>query len=168
MSGGQDKLTASHLLVDLQCKLDAQDLPEQAQFQVWADLAYQSTGRNSAEMSLCIVDEEEITYLNEQYRGKCKPTNVLSFPFTDTDSIMNEAIAELSLNLLGDIVLCWPVMQREAMEQNKAIHDHAAHMVIHGVLHLCGYDHETDQQAIEMESLETKLLDSLGISNPYH
>ncbi|MCL4135276.1 UNVERIFIED_CONTAM: hypothetical protein GTU68_031484 [Idotea baltica] len=101
--------------------------------------------------------------LNSQYRGKDKTTNVLSFPFE------NEflALAELAPGLLGDIVICHSVVVEQAAQQNKTVHNHYAHMVIHGLLHLCGFDHQDDEQAEEMEALEVKILAQSNIPNPY-
>lgn len=133
-------------------------LPDRGQFEQWASLALAARG-GEAELSIRLVDEEESQTLNRDYRGKDKPTNVLSFPA--------DLPEELGLNLLGDLVICRQVVEREAAEQNKAPADHWAHMVIHGTLHLLGFDHIEDAQAEEMESLETALLGQLNIDNPY-
>ena len=147
------------LELDLQIACDsAPGLPSQAQFQCWAAAAL--TGRRQeAELSIRLVDEAESQSLNRDYRGKDKPTNVLSFPA--------ELPAELELPLLGDLVVCRQVVEREAAEQNKAAHDHWAHMIIHGTLHLLGFDHIDDDDAERMETLEIVLLGQLGIDNPY-
>jgi probable rRNA maturation factor len=105
------------------------------------------------------VDEKESTELNETYRLKSGPTNILSFPV--------EIPEEIELNLLGDLVICAPVLEKEALEQNKALLNHWAHIVIHGVLHLMGYDHIEDDEAELMEGKEITLLSHLGIKNPY-
>jgi len=105
------------------------------------------------------VDESESVELNETYRGKVGPTNVLSFPF-DTE-------IELTPILLGDLVICVPVVEREAKAQSKLSEHHWAHMVIHGCLHLLGFDHIDDADAVEMETLETDILRSLAIKDPY-
>lgn len=102
-----------------------------------------------------LVDETESQQLNSSYRGKDKSTNVLSFTYDEID------------NYLGDLVVCLPVVEREAKEQNKTRQDHMAHMVVHGVLHLLGYDHEINEEAEEMEALECAILNELGIDNPY-
>ena len=107
------------------------------------------------ELSLLICDDENIQRLNSQWRGKNKPTNVLSFPVED-DSL-----------LLGDIVVSMDTVKREAALESKSIKDHLTHLIIHGFLHLFGYDHETEDEAAEMESLETEILGKLGIANPY-
>jgi len=106
-----------------------------------------------------IVDEAEITALNRQYRGKDGATNVLSFPF--------EAMAGVETGQLGDVVICAPVVAAEAVTQGKSLQAHWAHIVMHGVLHLLGYDHHRDAEAQEMEALETRLLASLGFPDPY-
>lgn len=111
------------------------------------------------EVSVYIVDEVESQELNLRYRHQDKPTNVLSFPA--------DIPAELNLPLLGDLVICAPVVEREAMEQRKTLEAHWAHMVVHGALHLVGYDHITEPEAEEMESLETKILTGMGFPPPY-
>jgi len=146
--------------LDLQVAINEGDeeLPSRQQMQHWVELALD--GRMpSAELTIRIVDEQEISELNQQYRNKQGPTNVLSFPF-DTD-------IELDIPLLGDLVICAAVVAREAKEQHKSLQAHWAHMVIHGTLHLLGYDHLTDSQAEQMESEEINLLQQLGFSNPY-
>ena len=133
-------------------------LPSKQQLHHWASTAL-SGHRNHAELSIRLVDEQESQSLNRDYRDKDKPTNVLSFPA--------DLPPELQLPLLGDLVICRQVVEREAAEQSKAASDHWAHMVIHGTLHLLGFDHIDDGDAEEMESLETALLQQLNISNPY-
>jgi probable rRNA maturation factor len=110
-------------------------------------------------MVIRIVDEDESAQLNETYRHKSGATNVLSFPFDVPEGI--------ELNLLGDLVICAPVLSREADTQNKTIMAHWAHIIIHGTLHLLGYDHIDDVDAQEMEEKEIALLQTLSISNPY-
>ena len=115
------------------------------------------------EVTIRLVDESEIKGLNLQYRNKDKATNVLSFPFSSDFP----EIGELALNLLGDIVICHSVIVSEAQNQHKQIMHHYAHMVTHGVLHLCGYDHEQEAAANEMEALEIAILAQSNIANPY-
>lgn len=115
--------------------------------------------RRDNEVSVCIVDEAESRELNLRYREQDKPTNVLSFPA--------DLPAELKLPLLGDLVICAPVVEREAEEQRKALDAHWAHMVVHGTLHLLGYDHITEQDAEKMEALETHILGQMGFPAPY-
>ena len=112
-----------------------------------------------AELSIHITDRDEISELNQTYRDKAGPTNVLSFPA--------ELPEELGLPLLGDIVICAPVVEDEAREQGKSLQAHWAHMIIHGTLHLLGYDHINDDDADIMESLEIDILQSFGFQNPY-
>ncbi|MGH8234785.1 MAG: rRNA maturation RNase YbeY [Rhodanobacteraceae bacterium] len=113
----------------------------------------------AAELSIRIVDAREIRSLNHRYRGKDYATNVLSFP-----AELPRGIPSL---LLGDLVICAPVVTREAREQHKVPRDHYAHLTVHGVLHLLGYDHQNDRDAARMETLETRILATLGIADPY-
>lgn len=131
--------------------------PSESELQRWADTALRDD--NPAQVSIRIVDEAESQELNNTYRGKDKPTNVLSFPM-----LLPE---ELDLPMQGDLVICAPVVEREAREQHKASRAHWAHMVIHGMLHLQGYDHVEDDEAGIMERLEIELLQQLGFPNPY-
>ena len=146
------------VLLDVQIACEDNNLPSIEQLQLWAETAL-STQKDDPELTIRIVESQESQELNHQYRGKNKPTNVLSFPFEVPEGI--------EINLLGDLVICSDVVNKEAIEQNKNIHDHWAHLVIHGCLHLLGYDHIEENDAVEMESLEIKLLSTLGIDNPY-
>jgi probable rRNA maturation factor len=134
------------------------DLPDDDAFRRWVEIALAQHAA-AAEVVIRLVDEAESRELNRSYRGKDKPTNVLSFPF--------EAPPELPLPLLGDLVVCAPVVAREALEQGKSLQAHWAHMVIHGLLHLLGYDHQTDEEAQLMESRERDLLTQLHFPDPY-
>jgi|TARA_B110000908_G_C10150996_1_gene401340 probable rRNA maturation factor len=145
--------------LDLQRIANAINLPSDEQFQDWVNIALEHTEKEF-ELTIRLVDTNEIQQLNRQYRDKDVPTNVLSFPFEVPDCI--------ELNLLGDIVICIEVIAKEAQDQNKEYHSHWAHMVIHGCLHLLGYDHISDDEAMEMESLEIEILSKLGFSNPYN
>lgn len=147
----------STLTVDFQPISDAPGVPGQPDIQTWAQTAWQ--GEDDSEVTIRIVDEAESQALNHQYRNKDRPTNVLSFPF--------EAPPGIPVALAGDLVICAPVVEREAREQNKTMEAHWAHMVIHGILHLQGFDHITDEEAGVMEELEIRLLGQLGFSNPY-
>jgi probable rRNA maturation factor len=144
--------------LDLQITVNNLNLPTQAEFETWVRTAVGQT-MPEVELTIRIVEVAESQLLNLTYRGKDKPTNVLSFPF--------EAPPEVELPLLGDLVICAHVVEQEAIEQNKPLNAHWAHMVIHGCLHLLGYDHIIDQEADEMESLETQLVEGLGFTNPY-
>lgn len=144
--------------IDLQSVFVAPNLPDLQQLQMWVDAVLTDTSRDN-EVVIRIVDEQESQALNEQYRHKQGPTNILSFPIDVPDGI--------ELDLLGDLVICAPVVAKEAKEQQKALMDHWAHIVIHGVLHLLGYDHIDDDDADEMESKEVALLNQLHINNPY-
>ncbi|EAQ67026.1 hypothetical protein MED121_13900 [Marinomonas sp. MED121] len=147
--------------LDLDLQLASQDtkgLPSEADFMQWIQPALPQND-TCFELTVRIVDEEESQNLNHQYRGKDKSTNVLSFPFEVPDGI--------ELPLLGDLVICRQVVEKEAVEQNKKLFHHWAHMVIHGTLHLRGFDHIKEDDAQEMESLEISILGQLDIPNPY-
>ena len=144
--------------LDLQIACDETNLPSHDQFITWLTAALKGVKPN-AEVTIRLVEPEESQALNAEYRGKDKPTNVLSFEF--------EAPPMVELNLLGDLVICKSIIEEEAIEQQKALNDHWAHMVIHGSLHLLGMDHIEPDQALEMESLEKKLLATLAIDDPY-
>ena len=136
---------------------DQKLLPGHEQLSLWANKALQ--GDSSAHIGIRIVDENESQNLNHQYRGKNKPTNVLSFPM--------ELPEDIEESILGDLVICAPLVKAEAVEQNKSSEEHWAHMVIHGTLHLLGYDHIDDAEAEVMEGLEIALLGALGYADPY-
>nr|WP_211244989.1 rRNA maturation RNase YbeY [Thalassotalea mangrovi] len=152
-------VTTTTNTLDLQIACDDnQELPSLAQLQLWIDTALSQYSKD-AELTVRIATDEESRQLNREYRGKDKPTNVLSFPFEVPEGV--------DINLLGDLVVCAEVVRQEALTQNKALMDHWAHMIIHGCLHLLGYDHIREDDAEEMEALEVKLLASLNIANPY-
>ncbi|MCW9717799.1 MULTISPECIES: rRNA maturation RNase YbeY [unclassified Avibacterium] len=147
------------VIVDLQiASQELENLPTEQQFQQWATAAVQAENLQP-EITIRVVDEAESQMLNATYRGKDYPTNVLSFPF--------ECPEEVELPLLGDLVICRQVVEREAKEQDKPLMAHWAHMVVHGCLHLLGYDHIEDDEAEEMESLETEIMQELGFADPY-
>lgn len=133
-------------------------LPNSAQIITWAEAALAGI-RTEAQLTVRIVSSTEGAVLNQTYRHKIGPTNVLSFAIEDAH--------ELPVPLLGDIAVCASVVEREAREQGKEPAAHWAHMVVHGTLHLLGYDHLDDTQAQKMESLETRILARLGFPNPY-
>nr|WP_284048215.1 rRNA maturation RNase YbeY [Marinobacter sp. ATCH36] len=145
------------MTVDVQRAVEASGVPEDADLERWAQAAW--LGEDPSEVTVRIVTVAESAELNGQYRGKSGPTNVLSFPF--------EAPAGITVPLAGDLVICAPVVEKEAAEQHKALAEHWAHMVVHGMLHLQGYDHIDDSDAGVMEALEIRLLGQLGFSNPY-
>ena len=145
---------AIHL--DVQIVSENTGVPDEKEFKDWAN-AVPSAIQTSA--CLRVVDEPEAQALNSQYRNINKATNVLSFPA--------EIPSEVGINFLGDIVICASVVQSEATLQGKELGDHWAHLLIHGILHLQGYDHEDDHAADEMENLEIKILRNLNIKNPY-
>jgi len=144
--------------LDVQYAVDGDSLPTQHEFERWVRSALEPVN-SSVELVVRVVDEQEGRQLNSRYRNIDKATNVLSFPF--------EAPPGVDSDCLGDLVICAPVVQREAQQQHKAEKHHWAHMVVHGVLHLRGYDHQFDAQAVEMETLEKKILAGLGIQDPY-
>ena len=119
--------------------------------------------QEASELTVRIVDEEESQALNLEYRGKNYPTNVLSFPFEVPPHITEE----MEFPLLGDLVICAQVVNREALEQNKTFEAHWAHMLLHGCLHLLGYDHIEDIEAEQMEAIEIEILQKIGFPNPY-
>ena len=147
------------IYLDLQHATESLDgLPIEAEFQQWLNAAV-IPFQADAEVTIRLVDEQESHALNLEYRGKDRPTNVLSFPF--------EAPPGMELELLGDLIICRQVVEKEALEQNKPLKAHWAHMVVHGSLHLLGYDHIEDEEAEEMESLETEIMQNMGFVDPY-
>ena len=145
--------------LDVQYELDAPGLPEQEQVRRWVTAALEGCAKPEADIVVRIVDEAEITVLNREFRGKDAPTNVLSFPAG--------AMPGVEHNMLGDVVVCAPVVVGEAVVQHKDLEAHWAHMVIHGVLHLSGYDHIDDDDAEKMESRETVIMQALGYADPW-
>jgi len=137
-------------------------LPTEEQISTWVNSAL-SRHETDGGLTVRITDEAEITELNRDYRNQDKPTNVLSFPM----DLSTELSEEIGISMLGDIVICAPVVEKEATEQNKPLQSHWAHMVIHGTLHLLGYDHIEDEEAEEMESLEIEIMHELGYKDPY-
>jgi probable rRNA maturation factor len=160
--------------LELQIATTAKTLPHPSQFKEWVGVIFAkqeitlnnplyanklSVMADDLEITIRIVDEPEITHLNNRYRHKNLPTNVLSFTC--------EIEQEFNYNLLGDIVICAPVVEYEAKQQDKDLLSHWAHMVIHGTLHLLGYDHQLEAEAIEMEKIEINLMKQLGFASPY-
>lgn len=141
---------------EIQYAVNFSDIPTKEQFQSWA-AAIEST--NDQEVTIRIVDEAEITELNNVYRKKPQATNVLAFPA--------DIPAEIELPLIGDIAICAPIVAQQAAEQGKSVVSHWAHLTLHGILHLQGYDHIDDAEAKIMENLEVQLMSKLGFPNPY-
>ncbi len=139
------------LSIVIQIASNQSNLPTRAQFRKWA----KATIRVDTAVTIRIVDEAEGRELNKMYRVKDYATNVLTFPLTEEP------------HLMGDIIICAPVVTAEALAQNKTIDAHYAHLTVHGILHLHGYDHEVEAQAELMESLETAIVCKLGYANPY-
>lgn len=138
-----------------------EDMPSVQTLTLWAQTALNEGGRDKdSEITLRMVESEEIHELNKTYRHVDKPTNILSFPFE-----LPEGIDDMPL--LGDLVVCRDVLVKEAKEQQKTLEEHFCHLIIHGCLHLIGYDHIEDDEAEQMEALEIKALAKLGYSNPY-
>ncbi|VAX11216.1 Metal-dependent hydrolase YbeY, involved in rRNA and/or ribosome maturation and assembly [hydrothermal vent metagenome] len=148
----------SQIDLDVQYAVSEERLPPLPDFQMWAEAAL-ANRRESAELVIRLVDEIESAALNQQYRNTAGATNVLSFPF--------QAPPQVESDLLGDLVICAPLVLQQAIEQQKAEQAHWAHMVVHGVLHLLGYDHIEVAQIDEMENLEVGILAQLGFPDPY-
>lgn len=144
--------------LELQIASEAQTLPHPSQFKEWISKTL-ADHYDDMEITIRIVDEEEMASLNEMFRRKKGPTNVLSFPA--------EVKPEFGMNALGDVVICAPVVQKESESTGIDLLAHWAHMVVHGTLHLLGHDHIDPNEAKEMEDLETKILLQLGYSAPY-
>ena len=139
--------------------VEVSNIPEQKLIQMWVEKSIINP-QNQIEVILRIVCESEMTDLNQTYRNKSGPTNVLAFP--------SDVPPEYTpIPLLGDLIVCEPVIRAEALEQSKTLEQHWAHMVIHGMLHLQGFDHQSDVQATEMEAEETRILGQCDIANPY-
>lgn len=143
--------------LDVQREVDA--LPTDDELLKWVSETLQFEQHADTELTIRFVDEKESAELNGKYRHKDGATNILSFPFDMPD--------EVELNLLGDLVICANVVKKEAADQKKEELAHWAHMIIHGTLHLLGYDHLTDEQAVVMETKEIKILSQLGYTDPY-
>lgn len=158
--------------VDVQyAQAAGEDAPTTEQFRQWVEVVLENVPASArvkdeqhtlCEVAIRVVDEQESATLNETYRNKQGATNVLSFPFAAPVGMPSQ-----DLLLLGDLAICASVVIREAQEQDKPLPAHWAHMVVHGILHLLGYDHQDDAQAQVMERLETDILAQLGIADPY-
>lgn len=149
----------------MQVACESDGIPADGDIETWVRRAYAAAANDAegeAEVSVRIVSQEEIRTLNRDYRGKDSVTNVLSFPAGDLAGLPRDAI-----RILGDVVICADVVAREAAEQGKPAADHWAHLLVHGVLHLLGYDHETDAEAVVMEGLEKQVLAAHNVPDPY-
>lgn len=147
------------LELDIQIATASRRLPSEAELACWVQAGLAGR-REGAELTVRLVDEPEGADLNRRYRGRRSATNVLSFPFEPPPGLPET-------DLIGDLVICVPLVEREAREQGKALQAHWAHLVVHGVLHLLGYDHRADAEAAAMEGLETRILHGLGYPPPY-
>ena len=149
--------TSRRLNLSVQYACNTDGVPSRPQFRAWARAALNADGMRGGQITLRLVDAEEGQSLNRDYRGKDYATNVLSFPY------------EIAPMVIGDLAICHPVVAREAAEQGKTLEAHYAHLVVHGVLHLQGYDHETGEaDAARMEDKEREILASLGFADPYN
>jgi len=144
--------------IEIQYATEINDLPEEGLIKKWVNSSLNGYIEN-AELTIRIVDKAEGAQLNEKWRNAQGPTNVLSFLYSDLN--------ETTKSIQGDIVICAPLILREAAEQKKSVDAHWAHIIVHGILHLLGYDHDNENDANEMESLETSILGKLKISDPY-
>jgi probable rRNA maturation factor len=145
--------------IEIQLVHRSSTTPDARQIRRWVAAVFTTLERSPLALTVRVVDEEEMTELNLRYRGRNQPTNVLSFPI--------EHLPGVCTDLLGDIVVCGPVVDQEATVHHKLPMGHWAHMVVHGMLHLFGYDHQSDRETTTMETLEKSVLDRLGYSNPY-
>ncbi len=156
---------AQQVDIEVQVATRSRNVPSSAELKRWAEDTLVFLGRFGV-VTLRLVDRAEAVRLNETYRGalgKSGPTNVLSFPYEHPEDLP----PELDVGLLGDVVLCAPVITAQARDQAKSLGAHWAHLVVHGTLHLLGFDHEDEKSAEQMEALETELLGCYGIPDPY-
>lgn len=154
--------------VFIQRAVDHPDLPSDQALAAYAKttLGWPTVRQNPGhELTLRFVDAEESNQLNKQFRGFDKPTNVLSFPFHDGENPAGPVLP--GDENIGDLAICVPIIEQEAKQQGKTMHDHCAHLVIHGTLHCLGYTHDTDEHAEAMEALEVAILAEFNIANPY-
>ena len=149
-------MTSKRLNLSVQYACNATGLPSRPQIRAWVRAALDVDGKRGGQITIRFVDSEEGQSLNSDYRGKDYATNVLSFPY------------ETKPVVAGDLVICPAVVEREAAEQRKTLEAHYAHLIVHGILHLQGYDHETgDEDAQQMEATERSILAHLGFADPY-
>jgi probable rRNA maturation factor len=148
--------------VDVQFAINDESVPGENVIALWVERAIIAAGRSTdTEVSVRVVDADEMRQLNSDFRDQDKATNVLSFPAGEIAGLPAEALP------LGDIVVCAAVVRNEAEQQGKAVSDHWAHMIVHGTLHLMGFDHIDEDEALQMESLEAEILGTHGVANPY-
>ena len=147
------------ITVELINDIDCDFAPKEARFQQWIDAVATQIPTTHRDMCITLIDEDESALLNEQYRQKKGPTNVLSFNY--------EKMPGITADSLGDLAICANVVKAEAQAQQKSLESHWAHMTIHGTLHLLGYDHIQEEDAEKMEALEIKIMEGLGFGNPY-
>lgn len=145
--------------IEVQYAVKGEHLPSKEQIENWALAALEGDSEVHAEIAVRLVGESESARLNQQYRSKVGPTNILSFPMDNPPGVDS--------GILGDLVICIPVVEREAREQSKDDLAHWAHMVVHGVMHLQGHDHQKEHEARSMESREAEIMKTLGFANPY-
>ena len=160
-----DVVMSGAVSLDVQIACDAPDVPAAGDIRQWVGAAYdraQFATDHDIEIAVRVVAEDEIRTLNRDYRQQDKPTNVLSFP-----AAMIEGLPQDQTLTLGDIVVCASIVRDEAAAQGKSIADHWAHMLVHGTLHLLGYNHITELEAADMEGLERQILMEHGIADPY-
>jgi len=158
-------ISRGETIVDVQMACDDPDIPDTEKIREWVFsviVAVDAAATDRFEVSVRVVDVEEMRTLNRECRDKDEPTNVLSFPAGEITGLPDD-----EGGLLGDVVICAAIVRDEAVEQKKALADHWRHMLVHGTLHLLGYDHMTDAEATEMEGLEVRILTSLGVADPY-
>ena len=156
------------VFIDFSNNLEGEDntnLPSIEKIEHYATIAMDlsDSTKENAEISVVIVEKDESHELNLNYRGKDRPTNVLSFPYEYPEGLPEEEIGDY----IGDLVICKAVVEQEAIDQHKPLEAHWAHMIVHGTFHLLGYDHIEDDEAKIMESLETKVMLKLGFEDPY-
>ena len=151
-----------NIKLDLQITIKDKSIPTKKDFTKWLTLAAQIAPppKHKNEICIRIIDEKESAHLNKTYRHKQGATNILSFAY-------QQDIDENNDNLLGDLAICAPIITRQAQQQSKLLLAHWAHIVIHGYLHLLGYEHQTQQETTKMEQLEIEILDKLGYPDPY-
>ncbi|MGB5511471.1 MAG: rRNA maturation RNase YbeY [Woeseiaceae bacterium] len=157
-------MSASRPVIDVEIVSDDETVPSIDEITDWVRRALEAVPEppQDAELAVRVVDAQEMQSLNREHRQKDVPTNVLSFPIGEI-----QGLPAAAGNFLGDIVVCASVVRREAAEQGKHLNDHWAHMLVHGTLHLLGYDHQVDSEAATMEALEQQVLARHGVANPY-